>query len=282
LETTYTFVVRVAEIRVPGTLAEAGYVVNPSGSTVILDKHVSRSSPTKSNWTADSLPASTTTGLESNPPAPIAWEVQPYINAQTSVSMTAAAAQDEHPPVSYIFLRYTNATDQIAEKAVGPMQNRTWVDTDVQVGETWTYTFVAVDNLGNTSNPAPRVTVQITPFDPNPPTPNPPTWAIQPIRQFVNNKWWDFMEVAVETDPEGTLVQYQVRDTVTGDTSLWQLDAPQYAGPDGNLYDGRAFWVEAGGQFSERSYECRARDSSVNQNTTAWSTPSLPPLMSGN
>ena len=75
--------------------------------------------------------------------------------------MTAAAATDEHPPVSYIFLRYQNANDQIPNTAYNADQARTWIDTNVQVGETWTYTFVAVDNMGNVSAEAPRTTVTI-------------------------------------------------------------------------------------------------------------------------
>ncbi len=281
--TTYTYVVRVAEIRVPGTLAEAGITVNPTGFTILGDAHVkyvSQNAPYNSNWTLDSIAASARTGQESNPPAPIAWEVVPFQLNPTSISMTAAVATDENPPVSYIFLRYQNATDVVANKRFGPTTNRTWVDTDVRVGETWTYTFYAVDNLSNASEEAPRITVTFAAGDINPPTPNPMEWDPEytPIRQFINGQWWDYMRVAVATDPEGAIVQYQVRETQTGYQSLWQVETDVITGPDGsNAYTGLSFWVPAGGQFTVRRYQCRARDTSANLNTTAWSTPALPP-----
>jgi hypothetical protein len=276
-DTVYTFVVRVAEIRVPGTLAEAGYDVNPNGPTEIMSKHVSPSNPTNSNWTVNSVQASSRTGLERNPPAPIAWEIQPYQNSVNSVSMTAVAASDEHPPVSYIFKRYLNAGDQVSDKTVGPTQSRTWVDTDVQLGQIWTYSFVAVDNLGNTSDPAPRVTVTIIEGDFNPPLPNPMTWAIAPVRVYIDGQWYDFMQATVAVDPENTVVEYQVRETEQGTTTPWRTEASDYQGPDWGIYPGNAFWIPASGQYTVRQYQCRARDTSPNQNTTAWSTPPLQP-----
>jgi hypothetical protein len=276
-QTTYAYVVRVAEVRVPGTLAEAGYSVNPTGSTVINANHVSRSKPVNSNWTADSIVASTRTGLENNPPAPIAWEVLPFQNTVNSVSMTAAEATDENPPVTYIFLRYRNPADQVVETSFNAGQTRTWVDTNVQIGQTWTYSFVAMDNLGNQSAPAPRVTVTITPPDLNPPLPDPLTWLIAPVRIQVGGQWYDFMQTVVAVDPEGTVVEYQVFETQNSTFSVWRAAAPTYVAPDGGTYPGNAFWIPAGGEFSQKLYQCRARDTSPNQNMTAFSTPALAP-----
>ena len=111
--TTYTFVVRAAEIRVPGTLEEAGYVINPTGFTLIKPEDVSRNFPKSSNWTADSVPASATTDYESNPPFPnpMTWQipiVRCNINGQWYDFMQATVAVDPEGTVVQYQVQETN------------------------------------------------------------------------------------------------------------------------------------------------------------------------------
>jgi hypothetical protein len=275
--TSYTFIVRSAEVRVPGTLQQAGYDVNTNGATTINFADVSKNSPLFSNWTEPSVPASATTGHDTDVPTGIAWLVPPYQSAATEVSMEAAVASDYSLPLSYLFRRYATP-NAVVFTEYPPQATRTFKDTSVQVGKSYTYSFVARDKYGNTSDPALRVTVTISGVDTNPPTPNPMTWAIEPVRVFVNGQWYDVMQATFAVDPEGTVVQYQIRETETGYSSGWQVETDHIFGQDGMIYPGNAFWIPASGQFTERQYQCRARDSSPNQNATAWSTPALHPV----
>ncbi len=277
-ETSYTFVVRAAEIRVPGTLQEAGYAVNPSGATTINASDVSQGAPLFSNWTEPSVTASAKTGHESDPPilAEIAWLVQPYQSAAAAVSMEAAAATDVSGPVTYHFRRYSPpdaATYTEFERLSPADQLRTFTDTSVVVGQTYAYSFVAKDRHGNTSVESPRVTVAVMVIDLNPPVfDGDPIiyWEIAPVRSQVINLWYDFMQTAIAVDPEGTVVEYQVRDIDSGYVSPWRTAAATFTGPDGEVYPGNAFWRLVG-QFQGARYQVRARDTSPRQNTTAWS-----------
>jgi hypothetical protein len=87
------------------------------------------------------------------------------------------------------------------------------------------------------------------------------------------------MQTSVAVDPEGTVVEYQIIETGSGTVTPWRTAAiPVEPAPDGvTTYPGNAFWILADGHYSEKTYQCRARDSSLTPNTTAWSTPALEP-----
>jgi hypothetical protein len=247
---------------------------------------VNPNSPLFSNWTDPSVSASETTGHEGNAPTSIAWLVQPYQSATLAVSMEAAAAVDESAPLTYFFRRYATPTDPIGtgDEYAG-QTSRTFVDTNVVLGQAYTYTFVVKDRYGNTSVEAPRVTVTIVAIDLNPPV-FPVVdgltiwWVDAPVRELIMDKWYDSMQCSIAVDPEGTDVEYRFRDTLTGYVSPWRSatdPADLLWRPDGSSQYGGTIIYRLVALNLDSRYEVQARDTSPNFNETAWSTPGQKP-----
>ncbi|MHC4619628.1 MAG: Calx-beta domain-containing protein, partial [Planctomycetota bacterium] len=203
--------------------------------------------------TASTPPSSTTTPPETDPPTPdpATFASPPAAVSQTEITMTATTGSDASPPVEYYF-------DEISGNPGG--SDSTWTtnpvynDTGLDPGTQYTYTVQMQDSLGNTgtaSAPASATTLA----DTTPPSPDPMTWATPPYSTGTSSI---AMVATTATDTSG--VEYYFQCTSGGgNDSGWQ---------DNTNYTDTG--LSAGTQYC---YAVQARDKSVNQNTTGWSTP---------
>ena len=111
-------------------------------------------------------------------PNPMTFEVAPYALNEESVTMTATEATDE-AVVEYYF---TETSGNPGGDDSGWQNSRTYTDTGLQTGLTYTYTVTARDkspsqNTTDPSAPAGATTL----VDNNAPTPDPMTWVQVPV-----------------------------------------------------------------------------------------------------
>jgi hypothetical protein len=110
-------------------------------------------------------------------PDPMTFETAPVAVDETSITMTASIATDE-APVEYYF---TETSGNPGGNDSGWQSGRTYTDSGLTTGVTYTYTVTARDRSPdqNTTSPsAPQSATTI--IDQNAPTPDPMTWVLTP------------------------------------------------------------------------------------------------------
>ncbi len=191
-------------------------------------------------------------------PEPAEWEEVPHAVSSTSVAMIAGAAFDSWGwNVEYQFessIDPCSGWDEL--NTWGPV--RTYQDNGLVSGQQYWYRF-KVRDLSPYLNISYSEELSATPThiaDTTAPSPNPMTWAIMPYATSTSSI---AMTATIATDPCG--VEYQFDETSGnpgGTDSGWQ--------PGTSYTD---FGLSVSTQYC---YRVRARDQSVNQNTTAYST----------
>jgi hypothetical protein len=195
-------------------------------------------------------------GPDTDPPTPnpATFASPPAAISDTAISMTATTGSDASGPVEYYF---DETSGNPGGSDSGWQTSTSYTDTGLTASTQYTYTVQMRDSIPNTgtaSTPA-NATTQATP-DTTPPTPDPMTW------QSVPNAGSDTaitMTATAASDPSG--VEYYFMETSAnpgGSDSGWQ-DPVSYT--DTGLTGSTQY-----------CYEVQARDKSVNQNATAWST----------
>ncbi|MCK4959147.1 MAG: hypothetical protein KAT00_07095, partial [Planctomycetes bacterium] len=205
-----------------------------------------RDKSSNQNQTAASSVQSATTQDGSAPtPDPMTWNVEPYADSPTSISMTATTAVDPNG-VEYYF---ANVTDPAHDSG---WQNGTlYLDAGLSERTEYTYTVMARDKSINQNQTAPSAAKSATTEDGTPPTPDPMTWATEP---FAAGPYSISMTATTASDPNG--VQYYFTCTAGGgNDSGWQ-DISDYT--DTGLND-----------LTLYTYTVTARDKSSNLNETA-------------
>ena len=202
---------------------------------------------------AASNPASATTipvnDFNAPIPNPMTWAVVPHGTDFHSISMTATTATDSSG-VEYSFTCTAGSGHSSSWQ-----DNTIYTDTGLAEGSTCTYTVTARDKSPNhnetaASDPCTGMTL----VDANAPTPNPMTFDVAPHATDINSI---AMVAATATDISG-VEYYFANITDPNHNSGWQDDT-NYT--DTALINGKTY-----------SYRVKARDLSLNQNETAWSS----------
>jgi len=218
------------------------------------------SAPTPNVGTA-SAPANVTTDPtpDTDPPTPnpATWASVPAAGGTDNISMTATTGTDATGPVEYYF---DETSGNPGGSDSGWQTSASYTDTGLSPITQYTYTVQMRDsvtptpNVGTASAPA-NATTQAPP-DITPPTPDPMTWASVPS---ADSDTQISMTASTASDPSG--VEYFFDETSGnsgGSDSGWQASASY---TDSGLTGSTQY-----------CYQVRARDLSVNQNATAWST----------
>jgi hypothetical protein len=169
--------------------------------------------------------------------------------------MAAKLALDDWwgPDVQYYFDETSGAP---GGSDSGWQSSNTYTDTGLTAGQQYTYNVRTRDPSGNESAPSVSRSV-IVGADSQAPSPNPMTWATAPYSTSTTSI---SMIATTATDPSG--VEYSFEETsgnTGGSNSGWQ---------NGTSYTDSGLSVS-----TQYCYRVMARDKSVNQNPTAWSTP---------
>ena len=192
-------------------------------------------------------------------PNPSRWSLPPYATSATSVAMTAETANDISG-VEYYF-------DCIAGGGhdSGWQDGKTYEDTGLVLGQTYTYTVKTRDkspnqNVGLASEPN-DATTELNPpgGDHEPPLPNPAAWQSMPNRYNCGPEFTDFcdrMSALPAIDENGAEYIFICEDTASL-SSDWQI-SPYYEVP-----------VEQ--RVKLHTWRMKARDMSPHQNETGWS-----------
>jgi hypothetical protein len=183
-------------------------------------------------------------------PDPMTWATVPYSTGDSSIEMTATTATDESG-VEYYFecvLGGGNDSDW--------QDDPTYEDTGLNASTEYSYRVQARDKSANQNATAFSSTESATtdPLDTTPPTPDPMTWAVVPYA--VDNQTIS-MTATTATDDSGVEYYFECVSG-SGNSSDWQ-DSPEY--DDVGLSPG-----------STCSYRVQARDKSVSQNATGFSS----------
>ena len=201
--------------------------------------------------------ATTQAAPDTTPPTPdpMTWASVPSSGSDSEVSMTATTATDPSG-VEYYFME-TTANPGGSDS--GWQDSTSYTDTGLTGSTQYCYEVQARDKSANQNATAwstnECATTQATP-DTTPPTPDPMTWASVPAAGGTDNI---SMTATTATDPSG--VEYNFDETSGnpgGTDSGWQ---------DSTSYNDTG--LSASTQYC---YRVQARDKSVNQNATAWST----------
>ncbi|MGB8226782.1 MAG: hypothetical protein WCE45_07990 [Sedimentisphaerales bacterium] len=183
-------------------------------------------------------------------PNPMTWAVGPHGTDLYSISMTATTATDDTSGVEYYFANLT-----VPDHNSGWQDSATYTDTGLARDSEYTYTVKARDKSPNhnetaVSDPCTGMTLP----DTTAPEPNPMTFAVAPYALDINSI---AMVATTATDISG--VEYFFANiTDPNHNSGWQ-DNTDYT--DTNLINDTTY-----------SYSVIARDKSLGQNETAWSS----------
>ncbi len=260
----YTYVVRAAEIRMPGTL---------SIYTEIGPEYIGL-------VTADSIPVTVMVGYENDQPTSVVWDTLPTSTSTTSLEMVAAVAADQHGPIEYRFIRYLDAAATVMDVVSGWLQDtdpgadnyspdaRTFEDTGLVTGQAYTYRFEVRDTFDNRVESLPAVGTPLVPVENLPPDPDPAQFDQFP--QAIDGGdgfWYHIMSAVQATDPEGTVVEYRFVSTDGDIDSDWH--GAQWTDAYDNVLEAWEFVARASGQFIQRTYTVTARDTSPQNKETA-------------
>jgi hypothetical protein len=199
----------------------------------------------------------TTDAEDTTPPTPdpMTWVSVPSAGSDTAVSMTATTASDLNG-VEYYF---DETSLNPGGSDSGWQDPASYTDTGLSAETQYCYQVQARDKSVNQNATAwsttECATTQATP-DTTPPTPDPMTWASVPAAGGTDNI---SMTATTASDPSG--VEYNFDETSGnpgGSDSGWQ-DSTSYT--DTGLNDSTQY-----------CYRVQARDKSVNQNATAYSS----------
>jgi hypothetical protein len=195
-------------------------------------------------------------GPDTDPPTPnpATFASVPAAISDTAISMTATTGSDASGPVEYFFDETSGGP---GGSDSGWQTGTSYTDTGLTASTQYTYTVQMRDSIPNTgtaSSPANATTDP--PPDTTPPTPDPMTWSALPS---AGSDSAVSMTATTATDPAG--VEYYFTETSAnpgGSDSGWQ---------DSASYTDTGLTSE-----TQYCYEVQARDKSINQNATAWST----------
>ena len=207
------------------------------------------------NWSTNQCATTDTPDTTPPTPDPMTWQSVPSAGSDTAVSMTATTASDPSG-VEYFF---DETSGNPGGSDSGWQDPASYTDTGLTGSTQYCYRVQARDKSVNQNATAYSTTecatTQATP-DTTPPTPDPMTWDVTPVAGGTDNI---SMTAATATDPSG--VEYQFDETSGnpgGTDSGWQ-DPANYTDTGLNA-------------STQYCYRVQARDKSVNQNTTAYSS----------
>jgi hypothetical protein len=198
--------------------------------------------------------------VETTPPQPnpMTWAVAPVSAGETSIAMRATTAFDNFSGYSVEYY-FENVTDHNHYRDWDPCS--TYIDTGLAPDTEYGYRVKARDTSANLNETGWSVIgYAITgegggvPGDTTPPTPNPTTWA-SPAYSATSNSITLFANVAADVSG----VMYYFED----------YDYPAY----NSGWINNPTWTDTGlAPLTTYRYRVRARDKSINQNMTAWSS----------
>lgn len=189
-------------------------------------------------------------------PDPMAWAVDGEPNAvnPTSITMTAATATDDNPPIEYYF---ECTTDSDANS--GWQTNSTYVAQGLESDTQYTFRVKARDDSANQNETAFSSTASATTYPPDltPPTPNPMQWDANGEPNAISSTKI-MMTAATATDALTPPVEYYFECTTDGDAnSTWQSNSTYIA--------------EGLEPLTQYTFRVKARDSAPALNETAFS-----------
>ena len=183
-------------------------------------------------------------------PDPMTWATVPYAVSESSISMTATTATDDSGVEYYFECTAGGGNDSDWQ------DETTYVDVGLVPSTQYSYRVQARDKSLNQNTTAWSTTESATTLssDTTAPSPDPMTWETAP---YATSAYSISMEATTATDDSG--VEYYFECTAGGgDDSGWQ-DETTYE--DVNLVPSTQY-----------SYRVQARDKSINQNATAFSS----------
>ncbi len=183
-------------------------------------------------------------------PDPMTWATVPYATGDSSIAMVATTASDVSGVEYYFACTAGGGNDSIWQDSTS------YEDTGLSPGAQYCYQVKARDKSLNQNETGWSTTECATTNEPDttPPSPDPMTWATVPYATGSSS----ISMVATTASDESGVEYYFDCLTAGGHDSDWQ-DSTSYTdtGLDPN---------------TQYCYRVQARDKSVNQNATAWST----------
>ncbi|MHC4623318.1 MAG: Calx-beta domain-containing protein, partial [Planctomycetota bacterium] len=200
-----------------------------------------------------SAPAGATTPDNTPPtPDPMDWATPPYSTGTTSIAMVASTASDISGVEYYFTCTSGGGNDS------GWQDTTSYEDTGLSPGTQYCYTVQARDKSPNqnaTASSAPPACATTDAIDTTAPSPDPMTWATPPYSTGTSSI---AMVATTATDVSG--VEYYFQCTSGG-------------GNDSGWQDSTSYTDTGLSAATQYCYAVQARDKSVNQNATAWSSP---------
>jgi hypothetical protein len=192
---------------------------------------------------------------EAPEPNPSEWEQVPVPSGATSITMTAKQAFDGWWGFDVMY--YFEETSGNSGGTDSDWQSsNTYTDFGLTASQEYIYIVKTRDPLENESGWSDPESVTAG-ADIQAPSPDPMTWATVPYATSTSSI---SMTATTATDPSG--VEYRFEETSGnpgGTDSLWQ--------------NGTNYTDSGLSELTQYCYRVMARDKSVNQNATAWSTP---------
>ncbi|MHC4675589.1 MAG: hypothetical protein ACYTBZ_24140, partial [Planctomycetota bacterium] len=188
-------------------------------------------------------------------PDPMTWASVPSADSSSAISMTATTATD--PSGVEYFFDETSANPGGSDS--GWQSSASYTDTGLNASTQYCYRVQARDlsaNQNETAWSSPDACATTDAPDTTPPTPDPMTWASAPAAGGMDNI---SMTATTATDPSG--VEYYFDETTGGP-----------GGSDSGWQSSTSYTDSGLSADTQYCYQVRARDLSVNQNATAWST----------
>ena len=198
----------------------------------------------------------TTDAPDTTPPSPdpMTWASAPNATGENSIDMVATTASDP----SGVEYNFDETSGNPGGTDSGWQDNTSYTDNGLNAGTQYCYEVMARDKSVNHNSTAASSNQCATTDAPDttPPTPDPMTWASVPAA--ASSSQID-MTATTASDPSGVEYSFDETSGNPGATdSGWQASA-SYSD----------IGLDADTQYC---YRVQARDQSVNQNATAWST----------